>query len=585
METSVKEQLSRLLQQPPGGGALSGLPVQLEEGVRNNRMDPAALQRLLNPSQEQKSASPKDEEQIFLPLDTPVWHLPSGAGDGSLMVTRAENVEWMRMIWGKMDDPSAIVEMLAKQQKEKEEEEKSEADRARRQQEEQEHQKSDQQRLLTQVMSSLGSSAGAAQHQQQRNHQPAANPSTQDLLAQLLGGQDYSAVQKETEFVPPGPRHARKTSLESMSMFESMGSLMSPQHTSMSGGAAPSLLNLFDQPPPAAVAMSPVRAALTPGTLAPGTGPFYVVMADSRIQLTANGFNLSVASGPHGVFEEALASMAAVSHRRSMPRKDAQMVHVTSETPIWHSLDLAHSTQPTMIVKACSLQGAPFKLDDDASAMPPPPSPGMGSLQQHLSFLGALTQSPRQSPVTLAPLPASSAGPPPFSITSQPYQPTSKMPPPPAHILEMTTSYHQNPEPVHKAQEQQQGQAGHGDSGSPLPRDSTYGEPSEGSLKRSLGTSNTVPNKKAHILGRQGSASPPPEGPEEAEEQPEALHGEEGNQEAQPDEAEAHRAASDVPDDGVEENNGEEGEGNEDVEAKEDAHGDDAAAVEGSDGA
>ena len=583
METSVKEQLSRLLQQPPGGGALSGLPVQLEEGVRNNRMDPAALQRLLNPSQEQKSSSPKDEEQIFLPLDTPVWHLPSGTGDGSLMVTRAENVEWMRMIWGKMDDPSAIVEMLAKQQKEKEEEEKSEADRARRQQEEQEHQKSDQQRLLTQVMSSLGSAAGAAQ-QQQRSHQSAAQPSTQDLLAQLLGGQDYSAVHKElevslgkqqvTDFPPPGPRHARKTSLESMSMFESMGSLMSPQQTSMSGGAAPSLLNLFDQPLPAAAVMSPVRAALTPGTLAPGTGPFYVVMADSRIQLTANGFNLSVASGPHGGFEEALASMAAVSHRRSMPRKDAQMVHVTSDTPIWHSLDLAHTSQPTMIVKACSLQGAPFKLDDDASAMPPPPSPGMGSLQQHLSLLGALNPSPRQSPVTLAPLPASS-GPPEFSITSHTHQHSSKMPPPPAHILEMTTSYHHNPEPVHKAQEQQQGS-----SGSALPQDSAFGEPSEGSLKRPLGTSNSVPNKKAHILGRQDS--PSAEGPGEAEEQPEALHGEEGNHEAEHDEAEAHQDAPDAHDDGVQDN-GDEGQGNEDGAANEDAHGDDGAAEEASD--
>lgn len=115
--------------------------MQLEQLLSQggSSLDANALQRLLQggdlraaestkpppspqPQKRTPSPSPADGsiatkgELVFLPLDTPVWHLPNTKGeDAARLVTRAENVEWMRTIWGKMTDTKSVMEAIRRQ--------------------------------------------------------------------------------------------------------------------------------------------------------------------------------------------------------------------------------------------------------------------------------------------------------------------------------------------------------------------------------------------------------------------------------------------------------------------------------------
>lgn len=528
--------------------------MQLQEGGHCSESDTTqVLKRLLQqggrdgPSRkcEAQQVACQDQEIVFLPLDTPVWHLSEkSTGDSALMVTRAENVEWMRMVWGKMTDESAILEAITRHKKEEEirrKQAEAELQRKRQEEERQQLQRQEQQQLgmIDQVLRALGGVSSSqkqpsgsgpgilqlleAAHRKQQHVIPEAPTSAnshnlQALVSQLLGTQnlhpapppqqqvpmvDFSAVQRELELAmskqqqlalglqgtqqnAQGFAHRRNTSLENIGIMD-IGPL--PVHC---GGSAQR--NVFDAAhgpnnPPVSKPGT-VQASLTPGTLPPGPGPFYVVTADSRIQLTGTGFYLPVASGPHHGFEEALAAMTIAANHRAPMWKDAQMVHMTSDTPIWHSLELANCRYPNMIVRASDLLEPPrFEEEPETSSFPelPAGNPGTSGGTGFAELLAGISAPPSLL------LPS-------FSSGAQPQKTRSmEMPPPPPPTL--TTNRASSPAP--SVDDAADGLAAAGTSMA-----SQQDLPMETGAKRSTGRASLFPNKKAHILGRQQSMSP-----------------------------------------------------------------------------
>mmetsp|Transcript_36178 Transcript_36178/g.102274 ORF Transcript_36178/g.102274 Transcript_36178/m.102274 type:complete len:826 (-) Transcript_36178:309-2786(-) len=618
-EGSVKDQISRLLQSSSSNPVLAGFPEQLEAGLRASQMaggstmDAQGLQRLLRASQEgaeKRRAPPAEEpeEIVFLPVETPVWHLQSEQkGASAMMVTQAENIEWMRMIWGRLTDPAPIMEAIAKQQhQEDDEKRKADVERTRMQESEQQQQ---QLSMLNHLMQVLGQ--GNNQQQlaglppgikqlldfQPQEIQPtwkSGNSSINSVLS-LLGAQqaqkpplpqslgiasaipgatvDKAIIQRELEMAMnrahgltsmPSPSlssqgflptsgHNRKGSMDSLSLFDP--ALLSPRvHQSQAAPIPPS--TTCDTKPRHDTPN--VRASLTPGTLAPGNGPFYVVAADSRIQLTGTGFYLAVASGPHNGFEDALAAMTCAAHNHTPVRKDAEMVHVLSDTPIWHSLDLMH--KPMMIVKAESLLASPGRLEDDSSTAKSPadllleslknnpaallqqqvlsgaaqqmasrpaaePTNPWGShhqptktslppLSDQLALLGALTSqgAPASSPLDAL---LASRGTHVARTTPKHSDGTTDMPPPPPHLSTHSSQAAPPTKPtVPLLSLPPRGEAGEGSLRPPAPEaqasgyTTTSAPETSGGLKRAPSRQSLFPNKKAHILGRQQSLSP-----------------------------------------------------------------------------
>ena len=670
----MKDQISRLLQGSSGNPGLPGFPEQLEAGLRASQLaggstiDAQGLQRLVQSSQDgadvvggKNRVAPcgEPEEIVFLPLETPVWNLESEQkGTSAMMVTQAENVEWMRMIWGRLTEPTPIMEAVAKQQQQEEEEKrKADTERARLLETEQQQQ---QLSMLNHLMQVLGS--GNSLPQQQLAGLPpgikqllesqapeglyktnTSNTSSMNSLLSMLGAQtagkpplpqslsvasaipaaslsqgDKSDVHRELEMafgraygLPSAPSptlsslgapsrsgHHRKGSLESLNLFD--GGLLSPRVTNSQGAPIP--------PPAAFGAKSQsetphVRASLTPGTMSPGQGPFIVVSADSRIQLTGTGFYLAVASGPHAGFEEALAAMTAAAHSHTPVRKDAEMVHVLSDTPIWHSLDLMH--KPMMIVKAESLLTPPSRLDDDGPAKSTPADLLLESLKHNpaallqqqvlsgatkqvtaaptadqpawagqqgsknaalpplsdqLALLGALTS---QTPSASAPL----EGLVPARVKPEPCgadlpgktQPnaTTSMPPPPPQCMKTTTpskpaATPRSAVPLQSDDPPASSPRAVGSEAAEKAPVSTPEAATVSAVKRPPSNLSLYPNKKAHILGRQQSLSPKTGKVDKTDE--EAKHGksctsddESGEQDKAPSTEEAADRVADEP--------------------------------------
>jgi hypothetical protein len=380
-----------------GGAPLDANPLQRLLDGDHPRSSEAAKQPPSSP--QERPATPnlnagtvvERGELVFLPLDTPVWHLPTAppaaarSDNSPYLVTRAENVEWMRMIWGKMTDASSVLEALGKQARQAGEE------KQRQQQQEQQQQ---QQQMLSQLSQLLGGQKNAPSAPAASNidnntntnnlaallsqvlgsaapqqHQAPPQQSRDRLLQSLQWELEVAMAKQQSQSLPRhpsnsslGPGHRRNTSMEISSIFDGPSSFPgfnppAPRHqrTSSTGGT-------FHHPP----APQPVRANLLPGSVQPGQGQFYVISADARIQLTENGFYLAVVSGPHEGFDTALEALALWTHRRPSMREDTDMVHIRSDTPIWHSTDLLHG-QPLMIVKSSSLLEVPRPLKEPAT--------------------------------------------------------------------------------------------------------------------------------------------------------------------------------------------------------------------------
>eukprot|EP00873_Tetraselmis_striata_P024196 jgi/Tetstr1/444460/TSEL_032343.t2 len=451
-------ELAKLLRE----SGTSGLPVQLEQLLSQggSSLDANALQRLLQggdlraaestkpppspqPQKRTPSPSPADGsiatkgELVFLPLDTPVWHLPNTKGeDAARLVTRAENVEWMRTIWGKMTDTKSVMEAIRRQALAAEE----------KQRHDEQAQQTQQNAMLSQLAALLGGgrqeapspapsgpmlsgsnssnnlnallsqflASGGAQQQQQPQHQPPppqqhhSNNMLQSLQWELeaaMARQQQQQQQQQQQHVSRpmpcqttssmggggGGKHRRNASTsEITSMFD--GSSGAPnffqgfqppaprhQRASSTGGHIP-----FSSP-----GSMPVRADLMPGAVAPGAGQFYVVSADARIQLTESGFYLAVISGPHDGFDAAMTSLSFWTHKRPSMRDDVDMVHIRSDTPIWHSADLVHGA-PLMVVRAASLLEPPRRMREPSA--PPTPPPPQNAPNHLAASLAALAQ-------------------------------------------------------------------------------------------------------------------------------------------------------------------------------------------------
>lgn len=306
------------------------------------------------------------------------------------MVTQAENVEWMRLIGAGSSDPNQIAEALAAhQQSQDQHKRQAEAEMESQQEEERQNRKQNSQAsVLSRLLQTLASSSAADNQQQsaaglqimQLLNQPAPLQSLiqqpavsgTDQLLSLLGisNQPKLPVPQSLSMASAIGSTDNNTLCQQLQMLLNSASMGQPSVGN--NVQPPSLLqtssfpsNLGSQPMKLSYSDS-VSASLTPGTLPPGDGPFFVVAADSRIQLTATGFHLAIASGPHSNFEDAVASMNAAAQGLIPIRKDAELVHIMSDTPIWHSLDHVH--KPMMVVKASSLCSQPAQQEDDDKA-------------------------------------------------------------------------------------------------------------------------------------------------------------------------------------------------------------------------